>query len=180
MYLKDCVIRTGAIFALVMLIMFLSARVQGQQTLSFGWDPSTDTNVIGYLIEYGTMSGVYPSEIDVGSNTTVTLSNFDMGDTYYITVIAYDSAGLQSPPSGELVVAIPGRVFISPGVNPGDPVRVTFPVGPGHWYELQVTSDLANWQTIYQTGMEDGFFTEEYDDPLSVAYPQRYYRLILH
>jgi hypothetical protein len=110
----------------------------------------------------------------------VTIPNFDAGTTYYLVVIAYNADGLQSDPSGELSVAIPGRVFLSPGLNPGDPVRVTFPVGPGHWYELQATADLANWQTIYQTGMEDGFYSEEYDDPLSDGDTQRFYRLILH
>ncbi len=43
----------------------------------------------GYMISYGTISGNYPSEIDVGNRTSYVIENLTNNVTYYIVVKAY-------------------------------------------------------------------------------------------
>jgi Putative Ig domain/Fibronectin type III domain len=94
-----------------------SARAQGQITL--GWDASPDTNVAGYLVQYGTSSGVYSLQVDGGTNVVDIITDLTEGATYYFVVIAYDGNGVQSVPSGEIsynIPTIPTPVF-SPVAN---------------------------------------------------------------
>src|SRR6266403_1953928 len=46
---------------------------QAEQSVSLAWDPSPDTNVIGYAVYYGTVSGTYGSRLDIGPNMTATV-----------------------------------------------------------------------------------------------------------
>src|SRR6516165_5355750 len=62
--------------------------------LTLAWDPSTDPTVVGYDVYYGGASGVYTNMIDVGTNTTVTISNLVPGATYYFAATTYTARGL--------------------------------------------------------------------------------------
>lgn len=59
-------------------------------------DGSTLTDLAGYKIYFGVTPGVYTKSIDVGSNTTHQVSNLTVGTTYYFTVTAYNTAGIES------------------------------------------------------------------------------------
>ena len=70
--------------------------------VTLGWDPSPDTTVIGYRILMGTQSQNYVAKITLGNQTSVkVLINHP---TTYFVVTAYTAAGLESSPSGELVL----------------------------------------------------------------------------
>ena len=71
------------------------------QQVDLAWDPSPDSTVIGYRIHYGPSSGTYPSVIDVGNNTSATVSNLPTDTTYFV-VTAYDADALESDPSNEV------------------------------------------------------------------------------
>ncbi len=64
-------------------------------------DGSPLTDLSGYKIYYGTSSNDYQYQLDVGSVTSVNLSNLAPG-TYYFRLAAYDKAGNESDPSGEI------------------------------------------------------------------------------
>jgi hypothetical protein len=70
--------------------------------LSLAWDKSSETNVTGYKLFYGLASGQYTSNVDVGNQTSCTVSNLTDGKTYYFAVTAYNSYG-QSPYSNEVI-----------------------------------------------------------------------------
>ncbi|MGO9379291.1 MAG: PKD domain-containing protein [Dissulfurispiraceae bacterium] len=59
------------------------------------------TDLAGYYIYYGTSSGVYTNEINVGNVTTYTFANLPPG-TYYFATTAYDTSGIQSVYSNEI------------------------------------------------------------------------------
>ncbi|HEX3800896.1 MAG TPA: fibronectin type III domain-containing protein [Verrucomicrobiae bacterium] len=180
MFPKDFSSRTGFIFALVILVFFVCTCARSQQMLSFGWDPSPDTNVVGYLVEYGTESGVYTSQVDVGSSPQVTITNLQEGANYYFVVVAYETNYVQSPPSGELMVTMPGTISITPPINPGAPYTLSFPMAPGHWYEIQSATTIGAWQTLWQTPVSDDYEWAEFEDFMSMYEPQCFYRLVLH
>jgi len=91
-----------------------SIPVRGAQSVSLAWDATTDLNVAGYNVYYGTNSGqyVYSSTVDHTTNTTVT--GLQDGVTYFFVVTAFNTAGLESPWSNEVIYSVPQS-------RPGDP-----------------------------------------------------------
>ncbi len=83
----------------------------GSQSVSLSWNPNPDTNVVGYALYVGHTSGNYSSRIDVGTNTTSTLSGLSNGATFYFVATAYDSSDVESAPSNE-------AQFVAPSNNP--------------------------------------------------------------
>ena len=67
-------------------------------------DGSPLTNLAGYKIDYGRMSGVYDYQIDVKNPGVLTyvVENLISGE-WYFAIAAYDSDGLQSDRSNEAV-----------------------------------------------------------------------------
>lgn len=88
------------------------SRQKGSVTLS--WSPpesrvdgSPLTNLAGYKIDYGLMSGVYDYEIDVSNAGVMTyvVENLSPGE-WFFAVAAYDAEGLESDPSNEVARTI--------------------------------------------------------------------------
>jgi hypothetical protein len=150
----------------------------GQQ-VTLGWNASPDPTVVGYYLYCGTTSGVYPKKINVGTNTTFTVSGLVAGSTNYFTTTSYNAAGVESS-------YVPEVTYIAPGVltlmqNPASGImRVQFPVAPGQSYQLQTSSDLKSWINLWLTPTETTNAWIEYDEPLTNAIPSRFYRLILY
>lgn len=71
-------------------------------TATLSWAPSTSTNLAGYKVYMGTASGVYSSSLTIGNVTTYTVSNLQLGNTYYFSVAAYSTSGIDSSPSNEV------------------------------------------------------------------------------
>jgi hypothetical protein len=93
----------------------LIARYSPAQTLSLTWDASPDTTVAGYRVYYGTESGVYPSQVDAGTNTSTIITGLAERGTYYFVVTAYTADGLESLPSNEVSYFVP---FLGPATAP--------------------------------------------------------------
>lgn len=77
------------------------------------WNPNNEADLAGYTISYGTESGQYSVEQDVGNSTVFVAEDLVDGEDYYFVVKAYDQAGNISDPS----VEVSGRV--------GDPMLVS-------------------------------------------------------
>jgi sulfur relay (sulfurtransferase) complex TusBCD TusD component (DsrE family) len=91
---------------------------QSTPSVTLAWSASPDPSVAGYTLYYGTNSGVYPNSLNVGSQTSATLTGLQAGTTYYITVVAYNGAGLESTPSNEVGYQVP-VILIPPPVGSG-------------------------------------------------------------
>ena len=67
-------------------------------------DGSTLTNLAGYKIYYGRMSGIYDFQIDIDSPGVLTylVENLVSGD-WYFALTAYDSEGIESDRSNEVL-----------------------------------------------------------------------------
>ena len=102
---------TVALSLCVFLGSALDAAAQG--TITVAWNPNPEPDIAGYVVEYGASPGVYTAEVDVGNQTSYTLSGLIPGATYYIVVRAYTQAGLQGPRSAE-VVGVASGIVIQP------------------------------------------------------------------
>jgi len=84
---------------------FIASRLfPAEATVS--WDANTEKDLNGYKIYYGTNSGNYDNEIDVGNDTSYTVANLDSNTTYYFAVTAYDFSGNESRFSEEVSIVI--------------------------------------------------------------------------
>ncbi len=66
-------------------------------------DGSFLTDLSGYKLYYGTSSGNYSTELDVGNVTSGVITGLTSGTTYYIAVTVYDKSGNESGYSNEIV-----------------------------------------------------------------------------
>ena len=72
--------------------------------VELSWRPSPDENARGYLIYYGTSSGVYYGEgallggspIDAGNRTSLRIEGLRNGTLYFFVIAAYDRTGSRS------------------------------------------------------------------------------------
>jgi chitodextrinase len=111
-----------------------SAHLASATNLRFGWNASSDPNVAGYKLSYGTASGHYSTTLNAGKTTSATVSSLSPGATYYFVVSAYNSIGLQSLPSNEVSLTVASNVpptvsLTSPqagaSLNGNSPITVT-------------------------------------------------------
>jgi fibronectin type 3 domain-containing protein len=76
-------------------------------TAELSWTPSTESDVFGYAVYYGTQSGVYTNSAAFYFTTDVTLPQLADGATYYFVVAAIDSYGPENVLSDEVSYTVP-------------------------------------------------------------------------
>ena len=82
--------------------------------VSLAWDAVSAPNLKGYWLYYSQTSRTYTSHIDVGTQTTYTVTGLTAGQTYYFAVTAYDGTGNESPFSNEaIIIATPAPAATS-------------------------------------------------------------------
>lgn len=86
--------------SLLLLMLPAFPTLAGQVTVT--WDVNTNPAVTGYKLYYGQASRSYTSSIDVGKQTTCTISNLIDGKTYYFSATDYDASGMESGYSNEV------------------------------------------------------------------------------
>jgi hypothetical protein len=96
-----------------LLLLSVSFGYTGQATLS--WNaPTTNedgtplTDLAGYKVYYGTATGNYTKNIDVGNVNTFSITGLQTG-TYYFVATAYNTAKLESSYSNEVSKAITNK-----------------------------------------------------------------------
>jgi len=101
-------LRTFGFCLTLAIIAFPSwADAQSLVQVRVAWDASTSPDVTGYVVDYGTSPGSYTRSVDVGASTQATVTGLLDGNTYYMAVRAYDSDGIMSPRSNEVVFTTP-------------------------------------------------------------------------
>ena len=103
--------RLGRAVHLVFLASVLSGAVVSSRVsaanVTLAWDPSADPTVSGYRVYYGAATGNYTNLVDVGSATSITLSNLVPAATYYFAATTYSLAGMESAYSAEVSYLVP-------------------------------------------------------------------------
>jgi hypothetical protein len=96
---------------------------QAAPSVTLAWDRNPESSIAGYRLKYWTTSGSPTTTIDVGDNTTATVSDLSYSTTYYFVVTAYSThtPSLESGPSNEVPYKTP----------PPQPVKLTVENGSG-------------------------------------------------
>ncbi len=98
---------------LVLSLFFSPLNAQAGEVI-LAWDPPA-TEYEGFILSYGTSSGSYSENQDVGSKTTYTVSNLDEGQTYFFAVKAYNNSyNEESPYSKQVSVTVPAMDVTPP------------------------------------------------------------------
>jgi hypothetical protein len=128
----------GAIGALVALCAF-QPIVAG--TLDVRWDAVAASDLAGYRVYYGTSPGSHSNVKDVGNVTSTQLTGLTDCTTWYVTVRAYDTGGLESTADSNSVKGMPRPVIntVAPtSINRGQ--TLTFTV-TGSNFDVGVSGD---------------------------------------
>ena len=89
----------------VFLVLACSTALSAQTLM---WNANTETNLAGYRVQYGTVSGSPSTTIDVGRVTSRQITGLQPGTTYDFRVVAYNTAGQTSAPSVQVSYTVPG------------------------------------------------------------------------
>ena len=85
----------------------ITVRVRGTVNVTLAWNPSPDSDIAGYRLNYGVTSGTYTHALDIGTRTDATVTGLDEGVTYFFAAVSYNSFGLESQPSNEVSFTVP-------------------------------------------------------------------------
>lgn len=160
-----------------MLIGTIPMLARAERSVTLAWNPGDEAaGYFVYAIEENATDSV---KLDVGGNTQTVVTGLKEGLSYTFYVTAYNPSRVESPPSHpiEFKVPVPMQMTAPTGSAPG---RIRFPAAPGRWYELQASTDMVNWTTIWQTGKANSYAWMEYQDPRARYYASRFYRLQVH
>ena len=101
-----------------LLFVGLLSQAQAASSVTSGLESSSAApDIAGYRLYYGTSSGNYSQVIDVGNTTVATISNLAPGQTYFLAVTAYNTAGLESAPSNQVSFTTSGTPTTPSGTN---------------------------------------------------------------
>jgi hypothetical protein len=134
--------RSGLSFIVVLaFVSTLFAQQAFAVQATMAWNPGSGS-VAGYDVYYGTTSGNYTTNLNVGNTTTTTLQNLS-SPTYHIAVTAYDSNNNQSGFSPELVINLltastgtGGTVSPSGSFFQSQGASQTFTITPSAGYQI--------------------------------------------
>jgi hypothetical protein len=102
------VLRALRLSAFGLCCLVLPARIlAGEVTIA--WDPPQDASAAGYRIYYGSGSSGYEGVLEVGMDTTYTMTDLAEGQAYYFALVAYDADGVESQLSQEVPHNGPAR-----------------------------------------------------------------------
>ena len=90
------------LFAALACFVSLSPFAAHCADVTLAWDANGENDLAGYILYYGTSSGNYTTNMDVGNITQYTLPGLQDGVTYYFALTAYNLDNYESAYSQEL------------------------------------------------------------------------------
>ncbi|MFN8391821.1 MAG: fibronectin type III domain-containing protein [Bdellovibrionota bacterium] len=99
--------RLGRILSLAAVGLLSLADQAAAANVSVHWNENPETDVAGYTVYYGNSASSLTSTTNAGASLNAVLSGLTAGQTYYFSVSAYSSAGMESDPSPAEAVIIP-------------------------------------------------------------------------
>ncbi len=109
-----------------------AADGQAQVQVTLSWNASTNSNVAGYYLAWGTNSGkFFATNTYPAAQTSGTISNLAYGTLYYIAVAAFSSKGQISPFSSGITFSSNAPPAVTNATVSSPPPPPPPPPGPG-------------------------------------------------
>lgn len=133
------------LIALALFTMTLHAATTITKTpqVRLEWDAPADTDIKGYRVYWGTVSGIYTNSVDIEAvalpgvpPTDSLIKDLTPRVTYYFAVTAYSTALLESLPSNEVS-------WTAPKV-PGKPTNLRVGIAQNSLGERKIQISLVN------------------------------------
>ncbi|MEE4311793.1 MAG: fibronectin type III domain-containing protein [candidate division KSB1 bacterium] len=112
------------------------------------WQGGNESDLAGYRVHYGKLSGDYDNNIDVGSVNIYQTTELEQGETYFFAVSAYDTASNFSDYSAEMSVIIP----VIDKTAPAQPVVLAYSIEESKVnisWQNNTEPDLAGYKVHY-------------------------------
>ena len=167
----------GSLWLAVNSLLF-GAQIPPSPNVTIGWTASPDPTAVGYYVYYGASNGVSANKVDVGTNTLLTFSGLAPGSTYYFEATSYNAARVESIPTTQLAYVVPGGLIVTGLSANSAAITLQFAVAPSNTYELQVSSDLKSWSTLWTFTNQNSNGWVQYSDPFTNTTQARFYRLV--
>jgi len=106
----------------ILVLSFFCNQKACAANVTLEWDPNPETDIAGYEIYYGSSSRNYSEMIDIGSYTSCTIGDLELGVTYYLAAKAYNTSGYRSDYSDEVRFTLGEPGEEPPPTNNEDPV----------------------------------------------------------
>jgi len=135
-----------------MLFVLHSAEAQ---KVSFSWLPNGEADLAGYRVYYGTASRNYTQVLNVGNTNRATVSNLVAGTTYYFALSAYDTVGLESAFTSEIVYSVPipePPATLQIRVTSARKTILTLTGPTNRNYDIEASADLKTWSSLGTIG----------------------------
>jgi hypothetical protein len=163
------------LLACFLILAALGTTIQAA-SVTLAWNPSTDPSVAGYNVYYGGASGNYTNKISVGLATSDATSGLLVGVTYYFAATTYNTSGMESLFSGEVLYTVPTQPQrVQVRAMPAGQFALTVTGTVGHTYNLQATQDFKTW-TIIGTVTVGASGTLNFTDTNAASFTRRFYR----
>ncbi|MBU6410541.1 MAG: fibronectin type III domain-containing protein, partial [Verrucomicrobia bacterium] len=136
-------------FAVLLCGLFFVGPVSAMasESVILVWNRSTNTNVVGYNVYYGTASGVYANEMSVGNITKARISGLANGVTYFFAAKSRISSGAESAFSNQASYTVPQNLTISGAAY--SPGQYAFSVsGASGNFVVEASTDLIYWVSL--------------------------------
>jgi hypothetical protein len=104
------------LFPLISMIASGVAEAIAPAGVSLAWDPVAG-DVAGYRLYIGQQSGQYSQVVDAGNATQATLTNLSYGSTYFFSVTAYSTEGIESDYASEITYQVGSQTNPPPAVT---------------------------------------------------------------
>jgi hypothetical protein len=110
-----CALRPVPFIILACALSLAPCAAARAATVTIAWNQNPESDIAGYKIHYGTFSGIYQHDVDVGNHTSCTISSLAEGTKYFFSATAYNSENTESDFSEEITY--------TPGSEPDPPAE---------------------------------------------------------
>jgi hypothetical protein len=171
--------------------------ISNGQPVGNGWVPQLAPNIIGQpasqqvssnttatftVAATGIPAPVFQwykngAPVAIGTNSTLTVSNAQPGDTAVYSVVVSNTAGTYTSSNVALVVNPIAPAQLGSGALPGGQFALSVNGAVGPAYSVQVSTNLqpGQWQTVFTTNSTVTPFI--WTDTAAPGFPARYYRV---
>ncbi len=160
---------------MILTVIAFALPLKAATNLQVSWSQSSDTNVLGYKLYYGTASQQYTNAILAGNVTNITVSGIQPGVRYYFAATSYNAAGWESSFSPEISYIVPiGTAPLAGMASSASGFSFSVNGMTSNPYVVLASTNLINWVAL-ATNIAPFLFT----DPNSSQYGHRYYKAVL-